>query len=111
MDQRRVVHVGIEAKQRESEPILTARLAVTRPRIAAEAGEERLDVGLEGHGGSRFGGVAGRRGREGEEKCEVKSDQCKVQSGGEATCWDTLHFAACTFHFSLAFEEVVFDSR
>ena len=44
-----VVEVGIEAQERQLETVLTPRLAVTRPGIAAASRQDRLHVQFKAH--------------------------------------------------------------
>jgi len=55
---RRVVEVGVEPQERKLEPVLAAGLAVAGPGVAAQAGQERHHVTLEGRaiGGLRSPG-------------------------------------------------------
>ena len=48
VDDRFVIEVRVEPEQRQRETILPAGFPVTRTRIAAEAGKERLNIMLKG---------------------------------------------------------------
>ncbi len=56
-----VVKVGVKTEQRQLKPVLAALLAVARSGVAAQGGEDRLDIEFEADRGAmrhrrRFGG-------------------------------------------------------
>ncbi len=73
------VELGVEAEQGELEAVLPALLAVAGAGVAAEAGEQGLDVALEGGhasgrgGGFRFSGN-GRRGQDGQQQEKLSGE-------------------------------------